>query len=178
VCIKKPNKLDFSKCQNLTTKACCVSKSAVLCICKEAKKGKEEGTKKVSLSLSKHINIPKRMTNLYDFKKYVSCRIVFKYYEKGELPTVKKVTLALKQKSKYKGSVHILFIYSYKIHVLQFYSYVVHSNISFLILLLHTHVQNNKLAMLRQLPIFSCQTSRNMNPMTSACSFIEKTCNL
>jgi hypothetical protein len=34
------SRLDFSKCQNLTTEASCVSKQTISCICREAKKGK------------------------------------------------------------------------------------------------------------------------------------------
>jgi hypothetical protein len=60
----------FSKCQDLTAKACCVSNSAVLHIYREAKKGKEEGTK-VFLSPRKHINIQKSMEKLDDLQKYV-----------------------------------------------------------------------------------------------------------
>jgi hypothetical protein len=56
----KRSRLDFSKCQGLTAKACCVSKSTVLYICREAKKwGGARGTKRVFLSPTKHIQIPK-----------------------------------------------------------------------------------------------------------------------
>jgi hypothetical protein len=51
---------DFSEYQNLTAKVCCVSKSNVSRVCREAKKGKEEGTEKVFLSLRKHTNIKKK----------------------------------------------------------------------------------------------------------------------
>jgi hypothetical protein len=72
-----------------------------------------------------------------------------------------KVTLALREKL-CKGSVNILLINSYKI--VNLYSYVAHSNISFLmLLLLHTHVWNAKVAMPQKLSVGSLQTSRDMN---------------
>jgi hypothetical protein len=59
-------------------------------VCREAKKGKEEHTEKEFLSPRKHINIPKRTTNPDDFQKYIVCRILSEYYDKGEFHTVKK----------------------------------------------------------------------------------------
>jgi hypothetical protein len=47
--------------------------------------------------------------------------------------SVKKVTLVLRERIVYEGSVHILFIYSYEI--VHFYSYIVHSDTSFLMLI-------------------------------------------
>jgi hypothetical protein len=41
--------LDFPKCQDLTTEAYCISKSPVLPIYSEAKKGKKEGIEKAFL---------------------------------------------------------------------------------------------------------------------------------
>jgi hypothetical protein len=56
---EKEGRLDFSKCCNLITEACCVGKLTVSHICRETK-GKEKGTKKLFLSPRKHINIPKK----------------------------------------------------------------------------------------------------------------------
>jgi hypothetical protein len=59
----------------------------------------------------------------------------------GEFPAVEKVTLVLREKVSYKGTVHILLICLFK--VIEFNSYIVHSDMSFLMpLLLHTPVQN------------------------------------
>jgi hypothetical protein len=99
----------------------------------------------VFLSPRKHINIPRRATNL-DFQKDVLRVTVFEYYDKGEYLTVKKVTPALGEKIAYKGSIHILLIYSYEIA--QFYSYVARFSISFLkLLLLQTIVRDDIPAM-------------------------------
>jgi hypothetical protein len=68
---EKRSRLDLPKCQDLTAEACYVSKSTVSCVCREAKKGKEEGTKKLFLSPRKHINIPKRVTNLVPKRHFV-----------------------------------------------------------------------------------------------------------
>jgi hypothetical protein len=57
----------LSTCQRLTAKACYVSKSTVLHICRKAKKGKSRGTEKAFLSPTKHIKIPLRVTNLDNF---------------------------------------------------------------------------------------------------------------
>lgn len=57
------------------------------------------------MSPSKHINIPKRVTNLDDFQKDVLHRTVFRYHDKGKFLTAKKVTSALREKIVYKGSV-------------------------------------------------------------------------
>jgi hypothetical protein len=90
---------------------CCVSKSPVSLLCREAKNGKEKGTEKVYLSPRKHINVSKRMTSLDDFQKDVFCRIVVKYYDKRRIPYAKKVTLALRERIMYKGSLNILFLH-------------------------------------------------------------------
>lgn len=59
-------------------------------------RGKEGGTEKVFLSPIKHINIPKRVTNLDDSQKHALCRTAFEYYDNGEFLSVKKATLALR----------------------------------------------------------------------------------
>jgi hypothetical protein len=108
-------------------------------VCKEAKKGKEEGAEKVFLSTRKHINIPKSVINLDDFQTELFLNVV----AKANSLLSKKV---VREEIASKDSVHILIIYSFKI--VQFCSYAVCS-ISFLtLLLLHTYVWNDKLAML------------------------------
>jgi hypothetical protein len=58
---------------------------------------------KLVLSPRKHINIPKRASNLDDFQKEdVLRRTVFDYNDRGEFLTAKNVTFALRV---YKGSV-------------------------------------------------------------------------
>jgi hypothetical protein len=59
------------------------------------RQNREEGTEKVFLSPRKHINIPKRVTNLDESQKHALRRTVFEYYDKGEFFTVKKATFAL-----------------------------------------------------------------------------------
>jgi hypothetical protein len=56
---EKRSRPDYSKCQDVTAEAYCVTKLTVSRTFREAKKGKEEGTKKLFLSPRKHINIPK-----------------------------------------------------------------------------------------------------------------------
>jgi hypothetical protein len=51
-------------------------------ICKEAKKGKEEGTEKVCLSPRKRINIPKRVTKMTSKKMFLNIMT------KAEFPAV------------------------------------------------------------------------------------------
>jgi hypothetical protein len=41
-------------------------------------------------------NMQKVVINLDDFKKDVLCRIVFRFYENGEIPTAKKFALELR----------------------------------------------------------------------------------
>jgi hypothetical protein len=66
---EKQSRLDFSKCQDLISKECCVTKGTVPHVCREAKKGNGQGTEKVLLSPRKCINIPKRATNIDDLQK-------------------------------------------------------------------------------------------------------------
>jgi hypothetical protein len=61
-------------------------------------RGKEKGTKKLFPSPRKHVYIQKRAKNLFNFQNEVLWRIVLEYYDKGEFPTAKKVTLALGEK--------------------------------------------------------------------------------
>jgi hypothetical protein len=67
---EKRSRLNFSKCQDYTAKVHCVNKSTVSHVCREAKKGKEEGTN-LFLSPRRHINIPNRATSLDNFQKDV-----------------------------------------------------------------------------------------------------------
>lgn len=97
--------LDFSKCQELTAEACSVSVSTVSRICREAKKAEIQGAPQLFVSPRKHINTPKRVTNLDDFEKDIFRRTIFDFYDKGEFPTAKKITLALREKISYNGSV-------------------------------------------------------------------------
>jgi hypothetical protein len=80
-------------------------------------------------------------------------------YDKGKVPTAKKVTLALNEKTVYKGSVHILFIYFYEI--VQFCSYKAWSGIKFPNTCCYTHMRKDKPATPQQLPIGSHQMSRD-----------------
>lgn len=96
-------KIDFKKCQLLTSKACGVNKSTVSQICSEAKKS-DISSAPVFLSPRKHRGPPKRHTNLNDFEKDVLRRTIFDMYDHGEFPTIKKLTLALKSKISYQGS--------------------------------------------------------------------------
>jgi hypothetical protein len=91
----------------------CVSKSEVSRVCREAKKGKQEGTKKVFLSLRKHTNIPKRATNLDDFQKDVLLRTVFECFAKGEFPIIKNVTLTVRGKQNCVQRLCSYFIHSF-----------------------------------------------------------------
>jgi hypothetical protein len=48
--------------------------------------------------------------NKHNFQEDVLCKTVLENDNKGQSLTVKKVTLVLREKTAYKGSVHILFI--------------------------------------------------------------------
>lgn len=54
----------------MTAETSFVSDSTVACM-QRGKKGKEKGNEKVFLSPTKHINIPKRVTDLDNFPKDV-----------------------------------------------------------------------------------------------------------
>jgi hypothetical protein len=56
---EKQRRLYFSKCQDMTAEAYCVSKLTISRTFREAKKGKEEGTKKLFMSPRKRTDIPK-----------------------------------------------------------------------------------------------------------------------
>jgi hypothetical protein len=73
-------------------------------VCKEAKKGKEEGTK-LFLSSGKHLNNPRGKINLDDFQKDVLRRNLFEYFDRGEFPAAMKVTQVPEEKIAYKLSV-------------------------------------------------------------------------
>jgi hypothetical protein len=49
---EKQRRLHFTNFQDLICEACCISKWAVSCICRETKEGKEMDTKSMSLFLS------------------------------------------------------------------------------------------------------------------------------
>jgi hypothetical protein len=79
-----------------------------------------------------------------------------------------EITPALWERTPYKLSVNILFIYSYE--NVQFCSYAVRPNISFLTLpplLLNTRVLHDVLTKSRQFLIGSRQKSRDENPITA-----------
>jgi hypothetical protein len=102
--------------------------------------------------------------DLDDLQKNVERKTVFEYYDKSEFCTAKKVIFALREKLHTK----VQFTF-YSIIVMKEFSSILHScsSISFhALLLLHTPVRKNKFAMPQKLPIYSCQTSRDMNPTT------------
>jgi hypothetical protein len=81
------NRLNSSKCQDLTAEACGVHKSGVSRICRDAKKYSAQKDS-VFVSPRKKINLPKKVTNLDDFKKDVR-RTVLDFYDRGEFTSLK-----------------------------------------------------------------------------------------
>jgi hypothetical protein len=84
---KQLGRLDFSKCQDLTTEACHVSKSTNSDIYKEAKSVNNR-IQGCCFCHPENTNVPKQSV----------CRMLFEYYDKAEFPIVKKVTLSLREK--------------------------------------------------------------------------------
>lgn len=97
--------LNFSKCQALTAEACSLSVSIVSRVCREVKRAQTQGADKLFHSPRKHINVPKRVTNLDDFQKDVVRRTIFYFYDNGKFPTADKLTVLLRKKINYSGSV-------------------------------------------------------------------------
>jgi hypothetical protein len=81
----KRNRLNFSKCQDLTAEECGIHKSSVSRICRDAKKSSAQGDP-VFVSPRKKINMQKKVTNLEDFNKDVVRRTVLDFYDRGEFP--------------------------------------------------------------------------------------------
>jgi len=102
--VEKREKLDFSKCQGLTAEVCCINKSNVSRICKEAETSKDLSAA-LFMSSRKNIKTSKTETNEYNFEKNILYRIMFGYYNTGKFPTLEKITLSLKEKISYTGLV-------------------------------------------------------------------------
>jgi hypothetical protein len=95
----KWSRLVIGKFQDLTAEACCVRKSTILHMCREAKKWKEEGTKKVFPSPRKKHKHSKKRAKLQRRPKKMFTQNWFRILWQRRIPYCKKVTLALKEKS-------------------------------------------------------------------------------
>lgn len=97
-------KTEFSKCQELTARACNVSVSTVSRILKQCKQSNIEIGVPIFKSPGKHSRKQKQITCLDDFKKDVLRRTIFEMYDRGEYPTIKKLVYIMSEKIEYEGS--------------------------------------------------------------------------
>lgn len=95
-----PEKLDFTKTQNVTAEACGVSLSTVQKVAQENRNNKGQ-----FLSPRKSISSKRPKTDLDDFNKDVVRRIIYDFYDEGQFPTAQKILGKLRKKINYQGSV-------------------------------------------------------------------------
>ena len=97
--LKSQGKLEeiiFSKTQELTANACVIHRTLVSRMCREAAHASFQGSPKF-LSPRKRLNITSKVTDLDDFEKDVARRTVLEFYDRGEYPTINKITNLLKR---------------------------------------------------------------------------------
>lgn len=98
--------LDFSKTQELTLEACKVgSVRSIGRIISEGKKSVLQSNVPIFKSPGKRHDRPKSKTNLDDFEKDVLRRTIMQFYDDGQYPTAKKLTMAMREKINYQGSI-------------------------------------------------------------------------
>ena len=88
--------INFSKTQQLTANACGIHRNLVSRICREAARASFQGSPKF-LSPRKRLNITSKVTDLDDFEKDVVRRTVLEFYDRGEHPTINKITKLTKR---------------------------------------------------------------------------------
>ena len=102
--------IDFSKTQELTVLACQIgSVRTITRICDEAKKSVEQSSAPIFRSPGKKHIKPRLKTALDDFQKDVLRRTILQFYDDGQYPTAKKLTIAMREKINYKGSVSSMY---------------------------------------------------------------------
>jgi hypothetical protein len=89
-----------------------------------------------------------------------------KYYDKRKFLTAKIVTLVCREKIAYKGSVSQFFSYSYEI--VQFYNCTVCYDMFY-----NAVAAAYRCAEEQQLPLHSCQMSRDVNPTIVSCFVLD-----
>ena len=92
----------FLKTQELTANAFGIHRTLVSRVCREAARVSFQWSTKF-LSPRKRLNITSKVTDLDDFEKDI-VRTVLKFYDRGEYPTINKITNLLKDKISYSSS--------------------------------------------------------------------------